>query len=129
MNTASGCRDCPGKFNVAGRDLDHILSVTILAGLRRRTQIAPTNFDLCHVSQSSSHSLVGRRLLGRSLIMLTMNCCDYTKHADFQVLSQPNGFTHQIGNLIVRARVLQTYLGRPFSGVLNVAPANQHQNN
>ncbi len=72
---------------------------------------------------------MARRLLGRSPIMLTMNCCDYTKHADFQILSQPNGFTHQIGNLIVRARELQTYLGRPFSGVLNVAPANQHQNN
>jgi hypothetical protein len=45
-----------GKFNVAGRDLDHIRSVTILARLRRRTQIAPTNFDLCHARLISDYA-------------------------------------------------------------------------
>jgi hypothetical protein len=38
-----GVRIALGKFDVAGRDLDHIRSVTIPARLRRRTQIAPTN--------------------------------------------------------------------------------------
>jgi hypothetical protein len=38
-----------GKFNVAGRDLDHMRTTTISAGLHRRTEIAPTNCDLLHV--------------------------------------------------------------------------------
>ena len=37
-----------GKFNVARHDLDYMRSTTIGAGLDRRSQITPTNFDLQH---------------------------------------------------------------------------------
>src|SRR3954466_13818317 len=37
-----------GKFNVARHDLDYMRSTTISAGLDRRSQITPTNFDLQH---------------------------------------------------------------------------------
>jgi hypothetical protein len=38
-----------GESNVTGHDLDHMRPTTISAGLSRRTQIGPTNFDLRHV--------------------------------------------------------------------------------
>lgn len=38
-----------GEFDRAERDADHMRPKMIVAGLRRRPQIVPTNFDLCHV--------------------------------------------------------------------------------
>jgi hypothetical protein len=60
-----GVRIALGKFNVTGRDLDHFQSATIPARLRRRTQIAPTNFDLCHARliPLSRQCSGGRRLV------------------------------------------------------------------
>jgi hypothetical protein len=46
VNTAS--RIALGKFNVARHDLDYMRFTTIGAGLDRRSQITPTNFDLQH---------------------------------------------------------------------------------
>ena len=38
-----------GKLNIARRDLDRVRPAPIGASLHRRSQIAPTNFDLLHV--------------------------------------------------------------------------------
>ena len=59
-----------GKFNVAGRDLDHrVRSVTIQARLGRRTQIALTNFDLCHARLISDYARQGSGGLPAPLLL------------------------------------------------------------
>jgi hypothetical protein len=46
-----------------------------------------------------------------------------------KILSEPECLTNQVGDLIVGAGILGACVKRPLVGMINIAPANEHQNN